>query len=350
MGKETGFISEIGEFELIDRLKNILPGIDNSDVLVGIGDDTAVIKVNEEESWLVTCDIQIEDRHFRQKHTTFYQLGKRAMAVNLSDIAAMGGDPCFALVSLGLPPDLRLTNYDALFEGMRDQLAEYNANIIGGNLAKSEEKLIIDITLIGKIKTKNVVQRKGANIGDQIFVTGVLGESGAGLALLEKFGDQFPNKYQHLVDRHLAPRPQVAIGKQLASQNLVSAMIDLSDGLASDLNHICKMNQVGAHINFKALPFSRDVEEVSQICGVNLEHLVLHSGEDYQLLFTVNKSVPISEIENIAKKEKVPVTAIGTIGPLSSGYILTDLEGNMKNLNPQGWDHFKKSGNKSEVK
>ena len=341
MKKELSPVSDIGEFNLIDRLKKILPAADLPEILVGIGDDTAVIQVNQQEVWLITCDIQIEGRHFRLENTSYYDLGKRSMAVNLSDIAAMGGQPAFALVSLGLSPDITVNNYDSLFEGMRDQLAEFNAHIIGGNLAKSDTNLIIDITLIGKTASDQFIRRRGASAGDLIYVTGTLGDSGAGLALLEKFGTEYPRKYEPLVQAHVSPKPRVDIGIKLAENHLATAMIDVSDGVAGDLYHICETSKVGAVIDLEKMPFSRDIPEILQLCKLNLEDLLLHSGEDYELLFTVSPDTNPALLEQLSRDFSIPVSHIGTIVSAEDGYKIRDGSGKMRDLKPGGWDHFK---------
>jgi len=186
--KNTVSLAEYGEFSLIDRISKILPKIHNPNLLVDIGDDTAVIKIDEQRAWLLTCDIQIEHQHFRLDYMTPYQVGRRAMAVNLSDIAAMGGTPVYALVSLGLPKSLSIEEYDALFEGMRDELYPHQAAIVGGNLAQSADRLIVDITLIGEVHLPHFLTRGGARVGDRVFVSGKLGASGAGFQVLQKQG------------------------------------------------------------------------------------------------------------------------------------------------------------------
>jgi thiamine-monophosphate kinase len=341
MKKKSNDVTGTGEFDLIDRLKFILPEIKNKDVLVGIGDDTAVIKINTKEAWLVTCDIQIENRHFRLKHTSLYDLGKRAVSVNLSDIAAMGGDPAFALVSLGLPPNLTVADYDALFKGMRDQMKVFDAHIIGGNLSGSQKHLIIDITVIGKARIDHIVQRKGAAVGDGIYVTGTLGASGAGLAILEKYGRNYPEQFQPQVDVHLSPQPRVAIGKALAREKIASAMIDLSDGVAGDLYHICQMNDVGALVYLDALPFTEEVREAAKLCKLDMDQLLLHSGEDYELLFTAPDSINSDRIQEIGKGFGIPIHRIGEIVLRSFGYKIKEQTGEISPLKPQGWDHFK---------
>ncbi|HEX9971295.1 MAG TPA: thiamine-phosphate kinase, partial [bacterium] len=229
-------VADIGEFGLIDRIQKILPKANHKDLVVGIGDDTAVIRIDEHRAMVITCDIQVENQHFRFKNISPFQLGRRAMAVNLSDIAAMGGQPTFALVSLGFPKSFPLSNFDELFRGMKDQLAEFSAQIIGGNLSNTEKDLIIDITLMGEISLIQLLTRSGARHGDRIFVTGKLGESGAGFYVLEEYGKDCPKEFNALVQKHLQPIPRIAAGQRIVQSGFATAMIDVSDGIASDLN------------------------------------------------------------------------------------------------------------------
>lgn len=344
MSKSEPKISDFGEFALIERIRKILPQQVDANLIIGLGDDTAVIRLNGNRALLVTCDIQIEDRHFRLKHITPYQLGKRAIAVNLSDIAAMGGVPRYALVSLGLPHHFALQAYDDLFKGMRDQLADHSALIIGGNLARSEKKLIVDISLLGEVSPENLLTRSGAKAGDRIFVTGELGASGAGFYVLEKFEKNVREEHQHFIRAHLEPTPRVEIGRQIAASGIATAMIDISDGIASDLFHICVMSKVGAEINEDRLPLPEDIWEIEPIAGKDVLQLALYNGEDYELLFTVPKEVPVTALESISQDTAVPITEIGRIVPEQDGYYLIDAHHKRIPLQPRGWDHFQKFG------
>ena len=333
-------VSDIGESSLIDRIQNILPSVKNQQVLVGIGDDTAVIRLSNERALLVTCDIQVEDQHFRLKNMTHYQLGRRAMAVNLSDVAAMGGKPTFALVSLGFPKSFPLPDFENLFKGMRDQLAEFSATIIGGNLSNTEGKMIIDITMMGEVKPEQYLTRSGARTGDRIFVTGKVGASGAGFHVLAKFGNEYPLEFRCLVDKHLQPIPRIDIGQKIARSGFATAMIDISDGVASDLYHICKMSNVGGEIHHDKLPLPENINKIASFTRKSVLHLALHSGEDYELLFTAKPNIPDSLIHSLAQKTGVPITEIGQIQPKSSGYVLVDNQGKRIPIQPKGWDHF----------
>lgn len=333
-------VADIGEFGLIDRIQKILPEAKHEDVLIGIGDDTAVIKIDAHRAWLVTCDIQVEDQHFRLQHISPYQLGRRAMAVNLSDIAAMGGKPTFALVSLGFPKSLPLSDFENLFKGMGDQLAEFSAIIIGGNLSNTESKMIIDITLLGEVSPKQFLTRSGAKAGDRIFVTGNLGASGAGFYLLEKYGKNYPTEFDELVQSHRQPIPRIQIGQRIAQSSWGTAMIDLSDGLASDLNHICKMSSVGAEIYQYQIPLPDNIFKASALTNHLPLQLALHSGEDYELLFAARPEIPNSLLNSIIKDTGVPITEIGRILPADCGYYIIDRQSEKSPIQPKGWDHF----------
>ena len=248
-------IKKAGEFELIARLESLL-SIDSPDILVGPGDDAAVIRVDERRAWLATCDIQIENVHFTLDYATPYQAGYRAAAVNLSDIAAMGGRPSFALLSLGLPRDLPVEDFEGLIRGVRDQLSQYGAFLIGGNMARAESGVLIDLFLVGQIGASQFIPRSGAQPGDVIYISGTIGTSAAGRLVLQKYGRKFPQDYEGLVRAHRRPIPRIDLGAQLAEQGLATAMIDISDGLAADLHHLCQASGAGARISPKSCHYS----------------------------------------------------------------------------------------------
>ena len=273
LGKLRKNVGEIGEFPLIDRIRKILPASRNKDLLVDIGDDTAVVRLDERRALLLTCDIQVEGQHFRLDRTTPYRVGRRAMAVNLSDIASMGGTPTYALVSLGLPADFPVKSYDRLFEGMRDELLPHRACIIGGNLARTKECLIVDVTLLGEADPSRVLTRGGARAGDRIFVTGHLGASGAGFQALKAFGKKVPGKYREMVSRHVLPVPRVDLGRRISRSGVASAMIDVSDGVAADLHHVCTRSGVGAEIHEDQLPLPERIGEIARRSGTSVLEL-----------------------------------------------------------------------------
>jgi thiamine-monophosphate kinase len=338
-------VSELGEFGLIERISRFLPS-PPSDVFVGIGDDVAVLKTDGPEFLLATCDAQIENVHFTRQGISAYQLGRKIVAINVSDIAAKGGSPAWALVSLGLPPDTDVGFVDGLYEGMQEQIAKAGAAIVGGNLSKIREEVMVDLFLLGRVGSKDLVLRNGAREGDLVLVTGTLGDSRAGLELLRNPGLKVPDPSRsHVMERHLTPRPRLAEGRLLARSGMVHAMADVSDGLAGDLRHICRASEVGSVIHWADLPVSGQCEQVAHAAGQKSRQWALTGGEDYELLFTADpKAAP--EIQKILLAETgTQARVIGRILPKSesikvrmdSGEEVSCSKGGM------GWDHFSAS-------
>src|SRR6266576_414499 len=241
-------IAELGEFGLIARITGGLPP--SSDVIVGVGDDAAVLDIGGDQLLVATCDAQVEDTHFRLRRTNPRDIGRRALAVNLSDIAAMGARPRFALISLLLPPTLDVAVLDGIYAGLREEAAQFDVALVGGNIARNAERLIIDITLLGTGTRNKLLRRDTAKPGEVVMVTGSLGAAAAGLLVLED--EQLAAKIapESLVGVLAAlntPTPRVAAGQWLA-QHGVTTCIDVSDGLAADISHICEASVVGVQI------------------------------------------------------------------------------------------------------
>ncbi|MBN1351072.1 thiamine-phosphate kinase [candidate division KSB1 bacterium] len=342
MNSNTKTAADIGEFGLIDQIQKLLPEIDHKDVIIGIGDDTAVLRIDDARAMLITCDIQVENQHFRLQNISPYQLGRRAVAVNLSDIAAMGGRPTFALVSLGFPKTMAAADFDDLIKGMRDHLAEFSAFIIGGNLSSTEKDLIIDITMMGEMNSRQCLTRRGAKAGDRIFVSGEPGTSGAGFYMLATYGKACPPELAHLVQKHLQPIPRIEIGQRLAQSGFATAMIDISDGIAPDLNHLCSMSHAGAELYQAKFPLPSGIDNVSSLSGIAPLQFALHSGEDYELLFTMKSNTPASIIKSIIDETGIAITEIGKILPQASGYCMIDSDKNRIPVQSEGWDHFRR--------
>ena len=250
-------VGQIGEFGLIGRISAMLaeraPG-----VVTGIGDDVAVLDTSGPEYLLATCDIQVEGVHFTRDAMTPYQLGRKLVAINVSDIAAMGGDPRWALVSLAIPGDTEVAYVEELYRGMREQAALAGASIVGGNLSHMKSSIVLDLTLLGVIAPERLVLRSTARAGDAILLTGSPGESRAGLELIRRPELALsPEIRQKLLEKHLCPQPRLAEGRLLARSGQVNAMIDVSDGVIADLSHICKSSGKGAEIVVAGLPVSR---------------------------------------------------------------------------------------------
>jgi thiamine-monophosphate kinase len=213
--------------------------------------------------------------------------------------------------------------------------------VIGGNLAQTARELIVDVTLLGEVPLSRVLTRGGARPGDRIFVTGTIGASGAGFQAMRLFGEKVPAKYRAMVKRHVLPVPRVELGQRISAAGVASSMIDLSDGVASDLFHVCTRSRVGAEIHEDRLPLPRNIGEIARASGKSVRDLALHSGEDYELLFTVPPSVSDRKIRNLPGDTGVAVTEVGTIVGREAGYGLVDSSGRKTPLKPVGWDHFR---------
>ena len=331
---------EFDEFDLIERFKAIIGSTPKSDEILGIGDDTAVLKLEPDYLTLLTCDILIEDVHFSLDYISPFQLGQRAMAVNMSDIAAMGGQPVFALTSLALPVNVNVSFLDDLYKGMIEQANKFETKIIGGNLSKSPEKIMIDLFMLGKVLPDQMLTRSGAKPGDRIFMTGETGSSAAGLNLLKKYGKSFSKEFADLVNTHLQPIPRINAGRSIAACGYATAMIDISDGLAADLGHIMAASHVGVYIYKESIPISGLLSAAAGTLRVDKWQLTLSGGEDYELLFTMKPETPDRIIAQIALKSNIPITEIGEITTEVDSLYIIDSTGGKEKIETRGWKHF----------
>jgi thiamine-monophosphate kinase len=327
-------VSTIGEFGLIERLRRFLSKPDPR-VIVGIGDDVAVLEGPGDMLLLATCDIQVEGVHFLRSLTSPYQLGRKALAINLSDVASMGGLPDFALISLSLPPDTDLEFIDELYRGLSEEAEEAGVKIVGGNIARLPERFAVDVFLIGRVERGLFLTRRGAKPGDVLMVTGTLGDSAAGLALLLKGIRE--ERFASLYSAHLTPKARLKEGRTLALGRLASSAIDISDGLAKDVGHICDESGVGVAIRLADIPLSPELKEAASLLGVDPFRWALAGGEDYQLLFTV----PPEKASQVRQAlHPTPVSEIGLILAPQEGRYLLLPDGSKQPLEPEGWDHF----------
>ncbi|MGA2547742.1 MAG: thiamine-phosphate kinase [Rectinemataceae bacterium] len=333
-------IDELGEFGLIERIRRCLP-VTGEDVVLGIGDDVAVLRGDGEKLWLATCDVQVEGIHFLRTAISPRDLGRKALAINLSDIAAAAGKPRFALVSLGLPRGLEVEFVDGLYAGLREEGERFGVDIVGGNITGTRQGIFVDIFLLGTANRGEVTLRSGARVGDAILVTGSLGDAAAGVTLLLDPKASTSPSYAALAGaRRDRPSPRVREGALLGATRLVGAMTDLSDGLAGDIGHICEKSGVGARIVASTLPVSVENRALAFSTGGDEWALALHGGEDYELLFTARAAEAPGLAEMVRRETGTPVAIIGEVlaGGRESELELPD--GRIVALEARGWDHL----------
>ncbi len=334
-------VRDIGEFGLIDRIARMFP-TGSHNVVIGIGDDVAVLRTSGPEYLLATCDIQVEGVHFIREAITAFQLGRKVVAINVSDIASMGGSPRWALVSLAIPDDTPVAFIEELYAGMREQAVLAGAYIVGGNVSRMESRIAIDLTLLGEIAPERLVLRSTARAGDAILVTGAPGESRAGLELIRRRELQVDGDVRRrLIEKHLMPQPRLAEGQLLGRSGLVHAMIDISDGLLADLGHICRASGLGAELRADMPPLSESLLEAAGAAGADPLDWMLSGGEDYELLFTASPDA-------VSRLRDLLLTGTGTqcayIGNITdaAGPISLRRSGESSVIIPagRGWDHF----------
>ena len=330
-------VRDLGEFGLIELLTQIaneegVGYLSRPELLIGIGDDTAAWE-NKSLIQLGTTDILIQGIHFRLDLISWRELGWKSLAVNISDIAAMGGMPTYALISLGLPSDTEVEQVAELYKGMAEIARRFKMAIVGGDISEAP-LLIISPSVIGNVERDKLLLRSGANPGDRIAVTGYLGLSAAGLKMLKE-GLKFDSEVASLLgNAHLRPMPRVVEAQILVQQGIKTA-IDISDGLVSDLTHICKLSNVGAKVWLKEIPLHPLTKAVFKEEALNL---ALSGGEDYELLFTGREE----SIKKAKESISLPVTIIGEITQDKPGkVILLDEHGKEVKWEEGGWEHFK---------
>lgn len=334
-------ISTLGEFGLIDCLTEGLE-ISNSATAVGIGDDAAVLKYSEGSEVLVTTDMLLENVHFDLTYVPLKHLGYKAVVVNLSDIYAMNGTPRQITVSLGISQRFTVEHIQELYAGMRIACQEYGVDIVGGDTCASHQGLVISITAIGEAPAGKAVRRNGAKDTDLVCVSGDLGAAYMGLQLLERekvaskgmkdFVPDFAGK-EYLVERQLKPEARRDIVRLLAQNGILpTSMIDVSDGLSSEIMHICKQSGTGCRIYEDRIPIDYQTAVMAEELNMNLVTAALNGGEDYELLFTV----PLTDHDKVNAIEGIKV--IGYITKPELGCALVTRDGAEIPLKAQGWN------------
>ena len=326
---------EIGEFGLINRIRKWITSSDPA-LVQGIGDDVAVIKMGA-KALLVTTDILIEGIHFDRSWLDPYRLGRKSLAVNLSDIASMGGIPKYFLISIGLPKNLPLSFISSFYLGLKKEAKQFRVELIGGDTSLSQ-KIVINICLLGEGRKKDLLFRKGARVGDDLFVSGTLGDAALGLKILQEKGKIIGA--EGLIKKHLSPCPRVELGQTIAKHHWATAMIDVSDGLLIDTSHLLQESGVGAQVWENRIPLSRLYRKWVHPFLKDFFQLALSGGEDYELLFTAPSEMR-ERIPYLSHSLKIPITHIGEILPKKEGLHIIREDG--KNYSPSrlGFEHFK---------
>jgi thiamine-monophosphate kinase len=328
---------------MIARIRGALAAGTGPGVRTGIGDDTAVLTPEPGALLLATTDLLAEDVHFRRSWASPYDIGWKAMAVNLSDIAAMGGVPRWALVALALPATSTIAEVDAFYSGLQGAAAPHGVAIVGGDTSGSADGWVINVTVLGEHHASPRL-RSAAVGGDVVVVTGTLGRAAAGLALLETGGATrtgLPARSRdELTGAHLRPVPRVVEGRRLADLPGVHAMMDMSDGLATDLGHICRESGVGARIELAALPVAPVTREAASVLGKDPLQWATGGGEDYELLFTCEAGMVDAVADELRRATGTTITVIGRIDRAAAAVTYVDARGESVELGG-GYQHFR---------
>ncbi|MGZ5292014.1 MAG: thiamine-phosphate kinase [Actinomycetota bacterium] len=331
---------ELPEDELIAAIARVLSG-EEPGVVVGLGDDAAVLEPGSGHQ-LLTTDLLIEGVHFEVASISARDLGAKAVTVNVSDIAAMGGSPRAAVVSIALTPDVEAAWVIELTGGMRDACGEYALSLVGGDTNRGDV-LVVAVTVLGEVAPGRAVTRSGARVGDAIVVTGSLGAAAGGLAVSRTRATETADALSHpwgrvLLDALARPVARVGEGQALASLG-VGAMMDLSDGLAKDLSRLCLASGVGARVELPSVPVSPALRDAAPSLGVDALELAVGGGEDYELLATLAPATVERARAELADRFGVTLTAVGSIVE-GTGVTSVDADGREAPLEPTGWDHF----------
>ncbi len=336
-------ISDLGEFGLIDRMDAILGHSTDEDIVEGISDDAAVYRIGDGRVHVVTTDALIEAVHFDRMLTPLEHLGFKALSVNVSDIAAMNALPRFATVALGLPGNMTVEMVEAIYRGLKRAADLYGLSIIGGDTTAAN-RLVLSITVIGEAEEHAIAYRSNAKVGDALCVTGDLGASYAGLRVLlkqrdelQKQGEAFKpdlDRYRYIIGRQLAPSARMETIRDWAERGVrPHAMIDISDGLASEVHHICRLSGCGAVLHAGSVPIDLETRLAADDMEEDVDSFALFGGEDYELLFTMPHAV-------LDKLKPESFAVIGEITDAAEGVRVRTPDGTDISLEARGFQHF----------
>lgn len=337
-------LTELGEFGIIKRYSNRI-SIVNKEVEKGIGDDSAILHFDDENRCVVSSDMLVEGVHFDLGYVPLKHLGYKSVVVNISDILAMNAKPIAITLNIAMSNRFTVEALDQFYEGVLLACNKFNVDLIGGDTTSSKSGLIISITAFGKAKKSEIVYRNGAKKNDLVCVNGNLGAAFAGLMILEREKAIFLQNaevqpiltdYTYVIERQLKPEPGVSVIEFLRNNEIIpTAMIDISDGLASELLHICSESGCGVRIFEEKIPIDTETRKVAELFRQGTIGYALYGGEDYNLLFTIDQKY----YDLVEKNEAISI--IGYISDVNDGSYWIDNSGTLNELKAEGWNHFK---------
>ncbi|NNE69010.1 MAG: thiamine-phosphate kinase [Rhodothermales bacterium] len=347
MSQQFTPVSHLGEFGLIDRMRTRLGQEASPDLLLGIGDDAAVYRISDDRSHVVTTDALVEGVHFDRSFVPMGHLGRKAIAVNVSDVVAMNARPRYATVTLGMPRNLSVEMVEALYDGMAEACASYGMEIVGGDTTASPQ-MVISVTVIGEARTEDLIFRRGAHPGDLVCLSGNVGAAFAGLQILldqrremQELGPRFePNieAYRYVIGRQLTPEARIdALSSWRESGIRPHALIDVSDGVASEIHHLCAASGCGAIIEATSLPVHPETAAAAAERVADLDTYALFGGEDYELLFALDP-------DEADRLDGDLFTVIGQFTPAEEGIVVRGEDGHEIPLTASGYNHFEPGG------
>lgn len=328
-------LATLGEFGLIDQIRARFPQPVSPDL--GIGDDAALLYPSAGSQLLVSTDLLAEAVHFDLDFGPARLLGRKSLSVNLSDIASMGAIPRWFFLSLAIPAGFPVTTIESLLDGLAEQAVAHTCILAGGDTCSSKSGLVISVTIMGEQRPELILKRSGAQPGDEIWVSGTLGDSALGLRLLTE-GRRLGGSEEYLLQRHLDPTPRCRLGIKLAESGLVTAMIDISDGLLADLGHIAEQSSCGAEIQLAQLPLSPAFRVYTAAQPFIPWQLAICGGEDYELCFTA-PAANRGAILQLAKTAGIPVTVVGKVTDLKQVQAMLP-DGTIFKPAASGYTHF----------
>ena len=330
-------LSEVGEFGLIKNMRSICP-IPGERILLGIGDDAALVQPRPEYSLLLTTDALTEGIHYDLRYVPIDALGWKSLAVALSDVAAMGGFPVCCLVTIGLPSQWSVEDVRSLYNGITRCAIRYKCPVVGGDTVKTRSESFINVSVLGEVRSGKEKRRSGAKAGDLLCVTGELGGAKTGLEVLQS--ENIPtSSYPHSIARFLEPRPRLEEAGELIREMETTSMIDISDGLASEVRHLCEESSLGCLVLEENIPVSKEARLWAQKKGEPPVQFAMKSGEEYELLFTVDPNI-LDRIANGSSSTKFAMfSVIGEMKSREEG-IKIRKGAEIRPLTVAGWDHF----------